>query len=59
MANRIGDTVAKMVLEQCQSNPLQSAGGCGNLGQNVNAVGVIFDHPLDSSNLTLHSSKAF
>src|SRR4051794_33855355 len=51
--DRIADAVAQVVVEQAESHRLQGLGGRGDLGEDVDAVGVVLDHPRDAAHLTL------
>ena len=52
------DAVAHVVLQQAQAHGLEGLGGGGDLGQDVNAVHVLLDHPRDTADLALHAPQA-
>jgi hypothetical protein len=56
MGNSIGDTVTEVLLQETYGDGLQCFVDRGNLRENVDAVFVILDHPLQSADLTLHAS---
>ncbi len=53
----LGHAVAEMVLQQPDSDRLQRTGRCRYLGQHVDAVGVILDHPLQAADLALDTAQ--
>lgn len=53
----LGDTVREVVVQQRQRNRLKGFCCRGNLGEDVDAVGVLLDHPLDAAHLALSSPK--
>src|SRR3954469_8718035 len=55
---RIDDAVRQVVLQQADGDRLQGALGRGNLRQNVDAVGVFIDHPLQATDLPLDAPEA-
>ncbi|GHI90998.1 hypothetical protein TPA0905_04690 [Streptomyces olivaceus] len=50
---RVGDAVAQMLLQQLQREGLQGLRGGGDLGEYVDAVDVLVDHPLQAPDLAL------
>jgi hypothetical protein len=55
--NGFGDAMAEMVLEQSERNRFQSF-RCGRyLGENVYAICVVFDHPVDTTDLPLSPAQ--
>ena len=49
----VGDAVAQVVVEQLHGDALQRLGGGGHLGEHVDAVRVVLDHPLQPADLAL------
>src|SRR5690606_9177482 len=46
-----GDAVADVVLQQSERDRLEGTGRRGDLGEDVDAVGVVLDHPLQAPDL--------
>jgi len=46
-----------MVFDQAEGDGLQGPGHRGDLGQDVDAVGVVLDHPLEPAHLTLNAAQ--
>jgi hypothetical protein len=57
LLNRLGDTVAAMILEQPQSDRLQRPRHRRNLGEDINAVHVLIHHPLQAAHLALDPAQ--
>ncbi len=53
----LGDAVAQVVFHQAQRDGLQGPGHGGHLGEDVDAVGVGFDHALQAAHLTLDPAQ--
>jgi hypothetical protein len=50
--------MARVALEQSQTDALESRARRGDLVEDLDAVPLVLDHPLDSSHLTLDAAKA-
>ena len=56
--DRVSHTVSEMLVEQRQCHRLQSL-GCGrDLREDVNAIGIVFDHPLETTHLAFDTPEA-
>src|SRR5581483_1458549 len=51
------DAVREMLLEQADRHRLQSLRSRGDLGEDVNAVAVLFDHPLQAADLAFYPAQ--
>ena len=49
----VRDAVREVLVEQAQADGLQRAGDGADLGEHVDAVGVLVDHPRDAADLPL------
>src|SRR5690606_12184909 len=58
LADRLGHAVPDVILEQAEGHRLERTGHRGDLGEDVDAVGVLFDHPLKPSDLPLDPAQA-
>ena len=47
-----------VLLDQAQADAVERLGGGGDLGEHVDAVLVLLDHPLDPADLALDAAKA-
>ena len=47
-----------VVVEDCHRNPLERGGDCAELRQDVDAVAVVIDHPLDAAHLAFDPVQA-
>jgi hypothetical protein len=52
VGRRLHHAVADVLVEQAQPDPLQGLGDRGDLGEHVDAVLVVLDHPLQPANLS-------
>ncbi len=52
------DAVVRMVVEQAERDLVQRRLSGADLGEDVDAVAVVGDHPLDAADLPLHPAKA-
>lgn len=53
LVDRGRDAMTQVVIHQPDCDPLQRLRRSGNLGQHVDAVPIVLDHPSDPTNLTL------
>lgn len=53
--DRIGDAVLEVVIEEPERDSFKRCGDGADLGKDVDAVGVFFDHSVDSACLSLDS----
>src|SRR5262245_40038970 len=53
----VGDAVSDVILQQAERHRLQRAGGRGDLGEDVDAVSVVLDHPLQPADLPLDPAQ--
>jgi len=53
-----GHAVLQVFVEQVHPDALQRLGDGGQLGEDVDAVGVVVDHPLQAANLSLDAPEA-
>ena len=53
-----GDTVPQVVVEQLEGDALQGTRRRADLGEHIDAVGVVLDHPLQATNLALDAAEA-
>src|SRR3954468_5230793 len=53
----MGDAVAEMILEKLDRDCPQRGRGCGDLGQHVDAVLILIDHPLQPADLALDPAE--
>ena len=51
-----GDAVLEVLVEKMQPDALQRLGGRGDLGEHVDAIGVVLDHALQAADLTLDAA---
>src|ERR1700730_1437143 len=56
-ADRVAHTGVQVPLEQLEGHTLPSPRGRRDLGQHVNAVGVLVDHTLEPANLALDAAQ--
>ena len=56
-AHGVFDTVLKVALEDAFFNGTQGAFDCGDLIEDVDAVLLLFDHPLNTANLPLDATQ--
>src|SRR4051794_12527115 len=56
-AGGVHDTVRKVVLEQSHGDGVQRALGGGDLGEDVDAIRVLVDHPLKAADLPLYPAQ--
>src|SRR5262245_29108082 len=57
LGDRFGDAVTQVLIEQAKSHRLQRPGRGRNLGEDVDAVLVGLDHPLEAAYLTLDAAQ--
>ena len=57
-ADGVGDAVPEVLVEEVHRHALQGAGGRRDLGQHVDAVGVLVDHALQAPDLALDAAEA-
>src|SRR5690606_13533274 len=55
---RLGDAVRDVAFQEVERHGLQALGGGRDLGQDVDAVLVVLDHPLEPSDLALDALQA-
>jgi hypothetical protein len=48
-----------MFIKQAESDRLECAGHCRHLGEDIDAVLLLFDHLLQATGLTLDSAQSF
>lgn len=53
----VNDAVLEVIVQQTEGHSLRRAGQCAHLRQNVDAVLIVFNHPLDSTNLPFDAPK--
>src|SRR5690606_42155760 len=53
----VDDAVRDVVLQQAETDRLERLGGCGDLRQDVDAVGVVVDHLGDAADLSLDACQ--
>src|SRR5699024_10149063 len=57
-ASGIEDAVTEVVVDQSQRNVLERAVQSGDLGEDVDAVDILIDHPRDSTGLAFDALEA-
>ena len=58
MLDGLGNAMPQMILKQAHGHGLQRPGDRRDLGQDVDAVRVVFDHPVQAANLSLNPAEA-
>src|SRR6476620_6405538 len=58
LAGRVDEAVRHVVVEQAEREGLERLGRRGHLGEDVDAVLLLLDHPLDSADLPLDPTEA-
>jgi len=58
LGDGLGHAVTEMIFEQPECDRLERPGDRRDLSQDINAVDVIIDHPLQTANLSLDPAKA-
>ena len=53
----VGDAVPQVLVEQGDGHALERLGRRGDLGEDVDAVGVLVDHPLEAAHLALDAAQ--
>ena len=56
--DRVGDAVAHVAVEDVDRHLLERRLDGGDLGEDVDAVGVLVDHPLEAPDLALDPAEA-
>ena len=56
--HRLGDAVAEVLLKQAERDRLQGLSGGRDLGEDVDAVLVLVDHPLQAADLAFDPAQA-
>jgi hypothetical protein len=54
----MSDAVAHVLVQQAKRHPLQGFGGGAHLGENVDAIHIVFNHSLETTNLALNPPEA-
>jgi hypothetical protein len=54
---RAGDAVVQVLVEQFDADALQRLADCGDLGEHVDAVGVVLDHPRQPADLAFDAAE--
>src|SRR5688572_16639271 len=57
LARGVDDAVRDVLLEQAEAHGLEGAGHRAHLGEDVDAVGVVVDHPRDAAHLALDAAQ--